>query len=347
MSINVLPRKLLWGKSGMRCAFPDRGQALTVENDFGAETVVGIECHIVAQKDSQTVARSESLLMDEERADYAHLIDNRDSYENLVLMCGVHSTQIDDPAQGISVATILEMKAAHERAVAESGAAPTVPPPDLFYAEIIDQWAQRIVLDRWPLIIQAVFADGHPRMEQDQFDALAETSEWIFNRVWPGVRPEIEEAMENFRRVANDLLWVLSAYPHEHLRTRGLVAPLRFYNDHQWLEQVGRKRTGELYDYLSFLIEDYATELTRAGNLVCHAVREGLDPRFRRDEGLLTLQSGPYEDLRFRLHRPTYAQAGDSWHPYEGRRDFPEARANRDTYRDDRPVPPELERLLG
>lgn len=81
-------------------------------------TVIGKECHIVARKDDDpTTARSPCLLSAEERIEYADLIANRHSYANLVLMCGVHSDLIDDPAQGYSVAAVLEMKRAHEAAV--------------------------------------------------------------------------------------------------------------------------------------------------------------------------------------------------------------------------------------
>lgn len=111
-------RKRLWARSGNRCAFPSCEQRLVEPTaDHAEDTVVGEECHIVARRDSAQVARSVSLLTAEERELYASLIADRNGFENLVLMCRVHSAVIDDVAQRYSVAAVLEMKRAHERAV--------------------------------------------------------------------------------------------------------------------------------------------------------------------------------------------------------------------------------------
>lgn len=350
MGISVQSRKFLWGKSAMRCAFPDCDAPLSLSKAGVHRTVVGIECHIIAQKDHASVARSPSSLTDEERIEYAHLIEDRDSYDNLALMCGTHSFLIDDPAQGYSVRDILEMKRNHELSVEGAGKTPGPDQDEARYAEIVDGWAARIDLDRWPELIAGVFMDGHPRIEVEDFDRMGEAADWIFNRVWPGSIREIERSMDNFRRVVVDFSRVMTAYPHEHLKARGLVAPNRFYNDLHWSERYGNKRAGELYQYLSYLMEDYALELTRAANLVCEAVRQTLDPRFRFDEGLLTMESGPYMDdqthLFTRRHRPTYKDPLEEWMPYEGLAEFPTARSSRDELRDDRPVPEELPGII-
>lgn len=111
-------RKRLWHAGGDRCAFPGCEQLLVEDTRDRAEaTIVGIECHIVAQRDSPNVARSPGLLTDEERRTYASLIEHRHAFDNLVLMCGVHSMIIDDPAQEYSVAEVLEMKRGHEETI--------------------------------------------------------------------------------------------------------------------------------------------------------------------------------------------------------------------------------------
>jgi hypothetical protein len=79
---------------------------------------VAKECHIIARRDSLTVARSPSLLSDAEREQYRERIEHRHSFANLVLMCGVHSDVIDDPAQRYSVADVLAVKREHEETVA-------------------------------------------------------------------------------------------------------------------------------------------------------------------------------------------------------------------------------------
>jgi hypothetical protein len=83
------------------------------------DTIVGKECHIVAQTDNdRSVARSPCLLTEEERTEWARLIEHRHTYANLVLMCAVHSDIIDDPKQLVSVAQLVQIKEAHEQEVA-------------------------------------------------------------------------------------------------------------------------------------------------------------------------------------------------------------------------------------
>jgi hypothetical protein len=77
-------------------------------------TVLGHECHIVAKREDPRTARSVSSLTEDEKVDYADLIEDRHGAANLVLMCGTHSTEIDDPKQGYSVEAILAIKVAHE-----------------------------------------------------------------------------------------------------------------------------------------------------------------------------------------------------------------------------------------
>ena len=84
----------------------------------GDDTIVGKECHIVAQTDNDpSVARSPCLLTEEEKREWTRLIEHRHHYDNLVLMCGVHSDFIDDPAQQVSVAQLVQFKLAHEQEI--------------------------------------------------------------------------------------------------------------------------------------------------------------------------------------------------------------------------------------
>lgn len=152
-------RKRLWWHGGDRCAFPGCEQPLVESTrDAAGDTIVGKECHIIAQRDSVRVARSASLLSEEERQESAGLIEHRHSFENLVLMCGVHSDVIDDPQQGYSVADVLGMKRAHEETIARerqqaaaSRVAATegdavslvVAPPQLFMLADVPDWPRK------------------------------------------------------------------------------------------------------------------------------------------------------------------------------------------------------------
>ena len=338
--ISPRTRKRLWLRSGGTCAYPGCPvELLEPTPDGGDETIVGIEFHIVSRKDDPSVARSVSSLSDDARLQFAHLIENRHGFENLVIMCPTHSRLVDTPAQDRSVAWMVEVKASHEAAVAARKS-----PGDLqreadvlWYLGITEEWESRARLDAWEHWVGPLVADGHPHMTQADFDALTETRNWIFTRTWPQAIPEVEDAFENFRHVAQDLQGVLSQHPHKHLQEQGVVAIARFYNDSRYWgsgnEEPDFQRLDDMYDFYAFLVEDLAYELTRAANLICHVVRRHLLPDYRAAEGVLTLTAGPFiEDLTIRTARPAYAaDAGSA--PYEGLDGFLEGRAGRDIVR--------------
>jgi tetratricopeptide (TPR) repeat protein len=117
-TISEHTRRRLWDRADDRCAFPGCHQRLLEPTpDHSDDTIVGEECHIVAQKDTPTVARAVSLLSNAERIDYAALIEDRHGFENLVLMCRTHSAVIDHVPQNYSVAEVLEMKSSHQETV--------------------------------------------------------------------------------------------------------------------------------------------------------------------------------------------------------------------------------------
>lgn len=111
-------RKRLWTKSGDTCAFTGCDQRLLHPNKARDEdTIVGDECHIVAKRDHCTVARAPRLLSDEEKVRWAHLIEHRHAFPNLILMCRTHARLIDDPNQEFTVEQVVEMKRVHEAEV--------------------------------------------------------------------------------------------------------------------------------------------------------------------------------------------------------------------------------------
>ena len=334
-TIGIHARRRLLIRSGGVCAFPGCQKPLLEPTVDGREdTNVGIECHIVAQKDSPNVARSVSSLSETEKETFAHLIEDRHGFDNLVMMCLRHSEIIDDPAQDYSVEAVVEMKSAHEAAVDPRQRSRSRPSDDaaLAYAEIVDGWEQHFAIPDWRWRMSPLMG-GHPQLRQEVFDELTSGREWLFSRVWSRQIPELEEALENFRRVCSDLQAVLSQHPHETLAESGIVAIARFYNDPGYrgreYDHAEHAKLGAMYEFYAELVMDLALELTRAANLVCDVVRERLDSRYRVDEGVVTIESGPYMDFSSRVHRPHYAPGAGSA-PYPGLKDFLEDRSDRD-----------------
>lgn len=119
MAISDKTRKLLWGRSGSKCAI--RKKALIVDATAADdESVVADECHIKSPRPQGP------------RYDASYPSDRLDGYENLILLCRVHHKMVDDQAETYTVHILRQFKANHEVWVAEKlGSAPEPKPARL------------------------------------------------------------------------------------------------------------------------------------------------------------------------------------------------------------------------
>jgi hypothetical protein len=100
--MNDHDRKKLWGRSGNLCSFPGCGAELIRE---GFNRALGEEAHIKGEKPGSP--RYDALQPQEER----------DSYENRILLCPTHHTEIDADEAAWTVTRLYEVKLRHERDV--------------------------------------------------------------------------------------------------------------------------------------------------------------------------------------------------------------------------------------
>lgn len=111
--------KLLFARSGNRCAFPKCRSPMALN-----ETLTGEVCHITGVRPGS--ARYDSSLTDAERH----------AYSNLVLMCPTHHTVIDDDEEAYTVDRLRKIKAAHEFQ--------SSPIPDAEAAAVAEQFIQSV-----------------------------------------------------------------------------------------------------------------------------------------------------------------------------------------------------------
>lgn len=113
MSISVLARKLLWGRSGYRCAFTGCGQALMV-NLGDAESGILAESGAILGEE----ARIRSGRGAGPRYDRDYPREQIDSYANLILLCPTHHTLVDkDGGPSFPVEQLEAMRREHEERV--------------------------------------------------------------------------------------------------------------------------------------------------------------------------------------------------------------------------------------
>src|SRR5208337_5236390 len=102
-NINVREQKILCLRSGNRCALPECRALLVIEKTVGdKESIIGEMAHIKGEQ--PTAARYDPTMSDEER----------NSYENLILVCRNHHKAIDDQPNTYTVEKLRTIKQAHE-----------------------------------------------------------------------------------------------------------------------------------------------------------------------------------------------------------------------------------------
>lgn len=312
-------RKLLWIKSGGKCAFDGCRQPLAIEiEQSGRTSIVSQEAHIVAEKPDGP--RGVSPLATEER----------NSYPNLILLCLNHHKIIDDDPETFTVDVLLKMKVAHEEWF-ESLRSPADirrETGELMMVDLIEEWERRIALDNWASWV-ARFLQYSLQIDDALLVRLHQLALWLFSRPWPDVFPTLVRAFENMQRVANGLFAAADnalEYKDSGRNTRQWIP------DHKklWLPQEEYEKSTAESEWVRDFFGDLAFELTRAANWVCDEIRLSIDPRYRFDLGVLVVER--QEGLGSSYYRPRYRPAEIAGHefPYRGLRDFIDDRAGRD-----------------
>ena len=101
MDVSVSTAKIVFSRSGNRCAFPECAQEIAFK-DFGEYANVGELTHIKGNK--PTSARHD---INQDKKD-------RNSPDNLILLCGTHHKIVDDQRELYSIEKLTKIKLDHE-----------------------------------------------------------------------------------------------------------------------------------------------------------------------------------------------------------------------------------------
>jgi hypothetical protein len=148
-----MTHKVLWARSGNRCAFPDCRQPLVEHVDgAGGPSILGVEAHIIAQGDGGP------------RGTAGVELEDRDALANLILLCAVHHKLVDDHPDADSVEILREMKRGHEESTtrSEDEGARQLRLAEELYAEYVDNWAAKADLDNWTTWTSRLLSHSEP-----------------------------------------------------------------------------------------------------------------------------------------------------------------------------------------
>lgn len=316
MSISLRTQKMLWGRSANRCAFTECRKEL-VEVSEGKGTSIGEVCHIIAERSRGP------------RGDSRFPKEQLNEYDNLILLCAAHHKVVDDQVASYEPNKLREIKRAHEDWVSKSLSADAALQNDEeLFASYLDEWSVRANLPCWR-IWTARLLEPQPRLSKAMADVIECLRDWLFNRIWPPICPQLQESLLNFRLVATDLL--LTFHEHSQERREELVTE-RFYRIDSWDPQLYSELICR-FDAHVDLIYDLTLELTRAANYVCDKVRGELLKSYRLQEGLLIVERGPLavgRNFQRLIIKTEYRKEERASVPYPGLEKFREIRFERD-----------------
>lgn len=316
MGITSKTRKMLWGKSGNRCAMPDCKKELVVNiSEINNHSIIGEECHIIAQSP------------DGPRGNKNFDINKIDDYDNLILMCGDHHTIIDDKSNLalFTVEKLQNMKKEHENWVFSKFTFEDKKKleDDLFYSEYIDNWVKFIYLNHWRNWTYYLLSTDCPSLYSEVNNSLEQLNEYNFTRFWPQRYTELENAFYTFNLIVKDFMFIF----HRHsIKSNNIYNTEKFHRKKWHNDQRIYNKLYEEYEFHVLLVQDLVLELTRSVNYICDLIRRYIDPTFRLIEGKVIVQTGDFLDENMEMCSqilyPTYF-LGQS---YQGLEKFKEDR---------------------
>jgi hypothetical protein len=316
MSISLTTRKRLWQRCGNRCA-KCRCELHEDAAGYDAPSILGEECHILGDKPNS--ARYNDPLPHEER----------DLYQNLIILCSKCHKIIDDQENTYSVEDLRKLKADHEQWVRDTlgSGDPAKERDEIIYTTFIDEWSRQADLDHWEVWGSYMLSDGQPKMNREHYEQLRRLDTWLFSRTWPERYPQLRASFENFHMVLRDFLNAFAKHAEPTGRDRDLLETVKFYKRGEIVD--GQYVLARVFDHHVELVEDLFLELTRAANYVCDRVRETISSTFRLKEGVVIIT---YGILTITHERPEYRGSERIERPYPGVNEFYSVREFRDSH---------------
>jgi hypothetical protein len=290
MSIGVMARKLLWGRSGNCCAWPGCNQRLTVgmgDDEVGVLVtqglVLGEEAHIRSSR------------VNGPRYDASYPKEDLDTYDNLVLLCPTHHAAIDkNGGAGWPISEVLAMRSKHESRV-DGGREVEARRRQMTEERLVAQlsvWERKLGVDapdEWDSLIFGLNLPI-PRIGTDRADRLVVLGRWLLERNWPSGFPKMRAAFSRNLGVVQNLV---SALDELMVQKGGRFLELaRPYKELSRWDPAEYERLLRETNICTTMVHYLAIELARSANLVITAAREELDPLYRLDEGVLLTRVG-------------------------------------------------------
>jgi len=261
--------KLLWGRSGNRCAVC-KVELTQDKNTVKSSFALGEQAHIVGEKHGS--ARSKSPLT----------TDERNSYHNLILLCPNHHNEIDNNEEDWPVEKLFQLKSEHELWVNET-LSETADQRKLAnataVASMIDAAATMCRFEDWDTWTSHSLS-ASPKWDSSFPSEIFEFSLKVKGAIWP-------EEFDELKRAATTLALSLNSAAQTFLKHSQLLGdvyvPDKFYKSRGWNKNYDR----DLARYEDWIqtCDELVRESTKAANWFAEVVRRDINPMFFAEKG--------------------------------------------------------------
>jgi len=292
--------KILWGRAASRCAFPDCKIQLTQDSQSTSKSFsIGEQAHIVAKESNHL--RGDSILTP----------DERDSYDNLILLCPSHHTIIDKNPQDYPVEKLHSLKTDHELWV-EQNLSQTVDlnqqARDIIYTSLIDSAVEFCHFSQWknwtfrPLL-------PIPQWSSELIKNFEDFRVKVLKTDFPGTLTELESSVKTL----SILLYNATQVFYKHCEIKKDSNGNLFYEGVQFYKIP--KHDTDQYRKLGQEFDDWVEEChqliidaTKAANWFREVVRRDINPMFFATEGKFIATYPWQSELAHQYLLPEYTQ---------------------------------------
>lgn len=275
MSISQLDIKLLWGQAGNRCSIC-RKVLSSVNPENQSSVIIGEQAHIVAENEDGP--RGKSILIETER----------DSYDNLILLCPTHHTEIDKNVIAYPIEKLHRIKTAHELWVNDCLTSSIIKTNDansLIYSSLIDTVVERCLIYDWNSWSSCI-ACTRIEMDKNLYQNGYPLRRSILSAAFPGTLLDLEESIRAVSMVFNTMINIFAKHCEEQ---DNRMVEVKFYKNFG--------RDPELYDekckkYMLWqeTVISALELLTRTLNWFTSIVRRDINPLFFALEGRFIIE---------------------------------------------------------
>lgn len=313
MSISLKTHKLLWGKSGNRCAICKK-ELYEASIMTDEEALIGDECHIVAKTNNGP------------RGNNPMSLEDRDKLSNLILLCKNHHKIIDSNVEDYSVTELMKIKREHDEYVQKSLAI-ELDRELLQMVEIIDILSQKARFEDWDNSWAGIVYGTNLSVEKEYLKSMEDLDACLFRRFRITKFDYIENEIDSFRLILHDFINVYRKYIDFSIDDvqKDRYFTNRFYKIKEY-DAVKYDYLLAEYNFHSDLLEDLIFELTRSANRIIELIRKDISPSYRQKEGYLILSRGMGEDLKDHTYKLVYSSEKES---YPGLKNFANIRSER------------------